>query len=85
MRGGFQSLETKVLHARLLLAVVAHAEGAIARVLRLKLQFGSLGYRHLVVGEGGGSSVANTRRVGSAIVVYVELLLHVVVGRVVGG
>jgi hypothetical protein len=59
--------------------VIAHAEGIPARALRLELQLGRLWYSHLVVGEGGSGSVSHTRRV-AAILVHVELLLHVVVG-----
>jgi hypothetical protein len=81
--GSLQGLEAKVLHARLLLVVVSHTERAIPRVLRLELELGCLGYRHLVVGKRGRSSIANTCRVGPTVVVHVKLLLHVVVGSVV--
>lgn len=82
---GLESLEAEILHARLLLVVVAHAEGTVGRVLRLELELRRLRHRHLVVGKGSGSSVANTRRVGAIVVVHIELLLHVVVGSVVRG
>jgi hypothetical protein len=59
--------------------VIAHAERVAARSLCLKLQLGWLRYSHLVVGEGGSSSVSHTRCI-AAILVHVELLLHVVVG-----
>lgn len=81
----FQSLETEILHARLLLAMVAHAEGAVAGILRLELELGRLRHCHLVVGKGGGCGIAHTCRVGPAIVVHVELLVHVVVGGVMRG
>lgn len=80
-----QGLETKVLHACLLLTVVSHAEGTVAGVLRLELEFRRLGDCHLVVGKRSGGSVPNTRGIGPAVVVYVELLLHIVVGSVVRG
>jgi hypothetical protein len=76
---GLQSLQTEVLHAGLLLMVITHAERVAARALRLKLQLGRLRYSHLVVGKSGSSSVSHTRCI-AAILVHVELLLHVVVG-----
>lgn len=74
-----KSLETEVLHASRLLVVIPHAERVSAGPLGLKLQFGGLRDSHLVIGERGGSGVPNTRRV-AAILMHVELLLHVVVG-----
>jgi hypothetical protein len=67
------------LHASLLLMMVAHVERVTSRTLCLELQFCRLRHRHLVVGKGSSSRVANTRCV-AAILVYIELLLHIVVG-----
>ena len=80
-----EGLEAEVLHARLLLVMVAHSKRAVTRVLGLELELGRLGHCHLVVGKGGGCGIAHTGRVGAAIVVHVKLLLHVVVSGVVRG
>jgi hypothetical protein len=73
-----ESFKTEILHASLLLVVVAHAERVSVRTLGLELELGGLRDCHLVIGECGGSRVANTRSV-AAILVYIELLLHGVV------
>ena len=78
---GLDGLETKVLHASLLLlVVVTHAERCAfcAGSLCLKCELCRLRNGHLVVCESGGSGVSHARRV-CTVLVDVELLLHLVV------
>ena len=80
--GGFQGFEAKVYG--LLLMMIPHTKGSVSRALCLELQLRRLWHRHLVVGKRSRSRVAHARRVGTAIRMHIELLLHVVVGSVVG-
>lgn len=77
--GGLEGLEAKVLHpALLLLVVIGHAKRrAFSCCLRLERELSRLGYGHLVVGEGRCGSIADTGGVCAAVLVDVELLLHV--------